>query len=294
MITEQGYWAYGRYRGGHELGTENRFTGQKLDGAGLMYFNARYYDPELGQFLSPDTLVPDPTNLFAWNRYMYTIGNPLRYNDPSGHNWEDVIVTVVDFAQGVGAQVGYNNTVVALPSEINSFAPQAGESTSMQVGRFVGNVVTAVQGVAEISGGAGLGGAGVAACATGVGCVATAPAVVGASAVIAHGATVATIGAVNAGTQLGNAVMAMMEGGSSGGTEGNSESKRALQTGGNTLEKRTLKELGLSKEQGKQAIEGLKRDLGVRNNFHGKIWNNGDVTDPKTGEVLGNLFDYVD
>ena len=34
--------AYGRYRGGTELGTENRFTGQKLDGAGLMYFNARY------------------------------------------------------------------------------------------------------------------------------------------------------------------------------------------------------------------------------------------------------------
>ena len=210
---QEWYHAYGRYRGGHELGTENRFTGQKLDGAGLMYFNARYYDPELGQFLSPDTLVPDPTNLFAWNRYMYTIGNPMRYNDPSGHNWEDVIVTVVDFAQGVGAQVGYNNTVIALPSEINSFAPQAGESTSMQVGRFVGNVVTAVQGVAEISGGAGLGGAGVAACATGVGCVATAPAVVGASAVIAHGATVATIGAVNAGTQLGNVVMAMMEGG---------------------------------------------------------------------------------
>jgi hypothetical protein len=24
-----------------------------------MYFNARYYDSSLGQFLSPDTLVPD-------------------------------------------------------------------------------------------------------------------------------------------------------------------------------------------------------------------------------------------
>jgi RHS repeat-associated protein len=208
-VDDQGFYAYGRLRRGI-IGVERGFTGQQKDfSSGLMYFNARYYDPELGQFLSPDTLVPDPGNLFAWNRYMYTIGNPMRYNDPSGHNWEDVIVTVVDFAQGVGAQVGYNNTVVALPSEINSFAPQAGESTSMQVGRFVGNVVTAVQGVAEISGGAGLGGAGVAACATGVGCVATAPAVVGASAVIAHGATVATIGAVNAGTQLGNAVMAM-------------------------------------------------------------------------------------
>ena len=141
---------------------------------------------------------------------MYTIGNPMRFNDPSGHDWRDVITTFVDFAQGVGAQVGYNNTVVALPSEINSLAPQSGESTAMQAGRFIGNVVTAVQGVAEISGGAGLGGAGVAACTTGVGCMATAPAVIGASAVIAHGGTVATIGAVNAGTQLANAVMAMM------------------------------------------------------------------------------------
>ena len=137
----------------------------------------------------------------------------MRFTDPTGHDWKDVIATMVDFAQGVGAQVGYNNTVVALPSEIKSLAPQPGESTSMQVGRFVGNVVTAVQGVAEISGGAGLGGAGVAACTTGVGCVATAPAVVSASAVIAHGATVATIGAVNAGTQLANAVMAVMDGG---------------------------------------------------------------------------------
>ena len=134
----------------------------------------------------------------------------MRYTDPSGHDLKDVITTFVDFAQGVGAQVGYNNTVIALPSEVNSLAPQSGESTAMQAGRFIGNVVTAVQGVAEISGGAGLGGAGVAACTTGVGCVATAPAVITASAVIAHGGTVATIGAVNAGTQLANAVMAMM------------------------------------------------------------------------------------
>ena len=51
----------------------------------LQYYNARYYDPELGQFLSPDTLVPDPGTLFDYNRYMYTRGNPMRYNDPTGH-----------------------------------------------------------------------------------------------------------------------------------------------------------------------------------------------------------------
>jgi uncharacterized protein RhaS with RHS repeats len=51
-----------------------------------MYFNARYYDPELGQFLSPDTLVPDPGNLFDYNRYMYVRGNPMMYNDPTGRS----------------------------------------------------------------------------------------------------------------------------------------------------------------------------------------------------------------
>ena len=85
----KGYLAYGRDRTGNELATENRFTGQKGDGTGLQYFNARYYDPQLGTFISPDTLVPDPTNVFDYNRYMYTRGNPLRYNDPTGHTIDD-------------------------------------------------------------------------------------------------------------------------------------------------------------------------------------------------------------
>jgi RHS repeat-associated protein len=85
FITEQGYWGYGRYRRGGALPTDHRFTGQKLDGSGLMYYNARYYDPDLGQFISPDPLVPDPSNLFDYNRYMYVRGNPMRYSDPTGH-----------------------------------------------------------------------------------------------------------------------------------------------------------------------------------------------------------------
>ncbi len=68
---------------------------------------------------------------------------------------------------------------------------------------------------------------------------------------------------------------------------------RVLQTGGHTLRKSTLDALGLTKEQGKRAIEGLKRDIGRRNDFHGKIMSNGDVIDPGTGEWLGNLYDYV-
>ena len=33
--------------------------GQKQDATGLLYYNARYYDPSLGQFVSPDTLAPE-------------------------------------------------------------------------------------------------------------------------------------------------------------------------------------------------------------------------------------------
>ena len=85
-VDDQGFYAYGRVRRGG-IGIERSYTGQQRDfNSGLIYMNARYYDPELGQFLSPDTLVPDPGNLFDYNRYMYVRGNPMMYNDPTGHD----------------------------------------------------------------------------------------------------------------------------------------------------------------------------------------------------------------
>ena len=67
------------------LPTDRTYTGQKQDGTGLLYYNARYYDPSLGIFLSPDTLVPDAGRVVDYNRFLYVRGNPLKYNDPSGH-----------------------------------------------------------------------------------------------------------------------------------------------------------------------------------------------------------------
>lgn len=85
IVADQRYYAYGRQRDTGPVGTDYGFTGQKLDGTGLVYMNARYYDPVLGQFISPDTLVPDAGVLLDYNRYGYARGNPLKYNDPSGH-----------------------------------------------------------------------------------------------------------------------------------------------------------------------------------------------------------------
>jgi len=69
--------------------------------------------------------------------------------------------------------------------------------------------------------------------------------------------------------------------------------EQVLQSRGKTLQKATLKALKLTKEQGKKAIEGLKSELGLRSDFHGKIMGNGDLVHPGTKEVLGNLFDYL-
>ncbi len=50
--------------------------------------------------------MPDPTNLFAYNRYMYVAGNPLRLTDSSGHVWETVVDAV---SVGYGIDHIYQN-----------------------------------------------------------------------------------------------------------------------------------------------------------------------------------------
>jgi RHS repeat-associated protein len=74
------------------LPTDKLFTGQRLDSTGLYYYGARYYDPQIGRFISPDTIVPDPANPQSLNRYSYCLNNPLKYTDPTGHwpSWSDV------------------------------------------------------------------------------------------------------------------------------------------------------------------------------------------------------------
>ena len=52
---------------------------------GFYDYVARQFDPTLGRFLQADTIVPNPANPQSLNRYSYTLGNPLRYTDPSGH-----------------------------------------------------------------------------------------------------------------------------------------------------------------------------------------------------------------
>ena len=82
-------WGENRYTSG-TTPTTNRFTGQRQEasvggGSGLYFYNARWYDPAIGRFLSADTVVAEPGNPQALNRYSYVYNSPIKYTDPSGH-----------------------------------------------------------------------------------------------------------------------------------------------------------------------------------------------------------------
>ncbi len=87
LYTEQRYYPWGdtRYNSPTTTPTAYLYTGQRKDATGLYFYNARYYDPTLGRFLSADSIVPSPANPQSLNRYSYVLNNPLRYTDPTGH-----------------------------------------------------------------------------------------------------------------------------------------------------------------------------------------------------------------
>ncbi len=48
---------------------------------------ARYYDPDLGRFLTADSIVQAPFDPQTLNRFAYVRNNPIKYTDPSGHSF---------------------------------------------------------------------------------------------------------------------------------------------------------------------------------------------------------------
>jgi RHS repeat-associated protein len=67
--------------------SSQRFTGKLFDNeSGLQYFGARYLSNDLTRFVSTDPARESVSmlNPQSWNRYTYSLNNPLSYIDPDG------------------------------------------------------------------------------------------------------------------------------------------------------------------------------------------------------------------
>ena len=88
-MSRQFYYPFGGIRnpgGAPVVDTDVGFTGQRLDeSTGLMFYQARYYDPVTARFISADTVVPSLLNPQDLNRFSYVRNNPLNYTDPTGN-----------------------------------------------------------------------------------------------------------------------------------------------------------------------------------------------------------------
>ena len=94
-----------------------RYRGYYYDNdAGLYYLNYRYYDSDIGRYISPDDAsYINPNNVNGLNIYAYCNNDPINCVDPSGHSpewWQwllgglMVVGGVVLCATGAGAAVG--------------------------------------------------------------------------------------------------------------------------------------------------------------------------------------------
>jgi RHS repeat-associated protein len=164
------YLQFGACRNSPGLPTDKLFTGQRLDGTGLYYYNARYYDPTIGRFISADTVIQildglqyvsfqlcinylpfltvmlksqssyplfifsAPLNPQSANRYSYVLNDPLIYIDSTGFvNWWLLGAGIVLLA--VGGVVAWYIVPVALSAIATEFAAA---ETFLEVAAAVG------------------------------------------------------------------------------------------------------------------------------------------------------------
>ena len=62
VAQTQEFDPWGAVKAGGITSVSYNYTGQRLDGTGLLFYNARYYDPQLARFTSADSIVPNTSH----------------------------------------------------------------------------------------------------------------------------------------------------------------------------------------------------------------------------------------
>ena len=138
VVVEYKYDAWGNHEA--EVASEDyvtlaeinpfRYRGYYFDEeTGLYYLQTRYYDPEVGRFISRDSIeYADPETICGLNLYAYCGNNPVMNVDPMGNAWWDWLA-------GVLAVVGIALVAGAIA------VLTAGIGTAIMVGTMAGAVL---------------------------------------------------------------------------------------------------------------------------------------------------------
>jgi RHS repeat-associated protein len=106
VVTTYRYDAFGAVRS-QSSPHDNQwlFAGEQRDSeSGYDYLRARYYDPEVGRFLSQDPIMAD-------HAYVYVRNNPVRFIDPLG------LYEICGWNQEWQTRICFDSTDVRLPAE---------------------------------------------------------------------------------------------------------------------------------------------------------------------------------
>lgn len=150
------YDPYGAVRSrvgpGGEPAVTPSFTGADFDAwSGLLYLGARFYNPVLGRFVSPDTVVRNVFDPIAWSPYTYCASNPVSYVDPSGHSWWEIALAVVAIVAVVAITIvtfGVGAALLAVAIGIVAGGVVGGLAAAQKGGDFEDIVTGALVGAA--------------------------------------------------------------------------------------------------------------------------------------------------
>lgn len=143
------------------------YTQQQYDKtSGLYYYGARYYDPQIGRFLTRDGAPGDAHDPPSLNAYLYAFSNPAKYIDPSGHS-----AVEANPAAGAAGSFGGSSEVIGAGNAPQAWTAEGADATAAYTvedpsGRGIGGVALrsatafargVVRGVAGRIGGIGTG-----------------------------------------------------------------------------------------------------------------------------------------
>lgn len=130
-----------------------RYRGYYYDTeTGYYYLQSRYYNPEWGRFISPDSFgYIDNSTRLGFNAYIYCVNNPIMYTDPTGteeesnQNITEQSKSVVQIVSSLLFSFGVLRWIIEAP-----VLGEAIETLSGTIPEIIGTVLMLMQSVTAI------------------------------------------------------------------------------------------------------------------------------------------------